>query len=214
MTLAHLTITRGRYHLVHVTGGPEGPSAGARLYDLELVDPEEQAVKPRHRQRWESALYMDGPSLINFTVAAVPKLVSNILAAANLPVVFEYAGAPGAAIYLAAMCGCAGIAAIGWPRARARLWLALALLLAIAAAQLLLLRYVAPLYDANMDRDDALVLWWQRLAHGAYPYAGPTSGGHRISILSSAGKFARPSCSPDPFSPDAARLRSRHRVAT
>jgi hypothetical protein len=45
VTLAHLTITRGRYHLVHVTGGPEGPSAGARLYDLHLVDPGEQAVK-------------------------------------------------------------------------------------------------------------------------------------------------------------------------
>jgi len=45
VTLAHLTITRGRYHLVHVTGGPEGPSARARLYDLELVDPGEQAVK-------------------------------------------------------------------------------------------------------------------------------------------------------------------------
>lgn len=45
VTLAHLTISRARYHLVHVTGGPEGPSAGARLYDLHLVDPGEQAVK-------------------------------------------------------------------------------------------------------------------------------------------------------------------------
>ena len=42
------------------------------------------AIKPRHRHRWESELYMDGPSLINFTVAAVPQLVQNILAAANL----------------------------------------------------------------------------------------------------------------------------------
>src|SRR4029079_7708056 len=46
--------------------------------------PEDQAIKPRHRQRWESALYMDGPSLITFTVAAVPQLVANILAAAKL----------------------------------------------------------------------------------------------------------------------------------
>jgi 3-oxoacyl-[acyl-carrier-protein] synthase-3 len=42
------------------------------------------ALKPRHRQRWPSDLYMDGPSLINFTVGAVPKLVENILNAAGL----------------------------------------------------------------------------------------------------------------------------------
>lgn len=44
----------------------------------------EQAIKPRHRHRWPSDLYMDGPSLINFTVGAVPQLVDNILAAAQL----------------------------------------------------------------------------------------------------------------------------------
>jgi hypothetical protein len=54
VTLAHLTITRGRYHLVHVTGGPEGPSAGARLYDLELVDPGEQAVKVNSNYDFDS----------------------------------------------------------------------------------------------------------------------------------------------------------------
>lgn len=42
------------------------------------------AHKPRHRKRWPSALYMDGPSLINFSVAAVPKLVEDILQAAAL----------------------------------------------------------------------------------------------------------------------------------
>jgi hypothetical protein len=45
ITIAHLSITRSRYHLVHVTGGPEGPSPGARLYDLHLSDPGEQAIK-------------------------------------------------------------------------------------------------------------------------------------------------------------------------
>jgi 3-oxoacyl-[acyl-carrier-protein] synthase III len=40
--------------------------------------------KPRHRKRWPSALYMDGPSLLNFTVAAVPKLVEDILKVAEL----------------------------------------------------------------------------------------------------------------------------------
>lgn len=42
------------------------------------------AIKPRHRHRWPSDLYMDGPSLINFTVGAVPQLVKNILDAAGL----------------------------------------------------------------------------------------------------------------------------------
>lgn len=42
------------------------------------------SLKPRHRHRWPSDLYMDGPSLINFTVAAVPQLVANILASAQL----------------------------------------------------------------------------------------------------------------------------------
>jgi 3-oxoacyl-[acyl-carrier-protein] synthase-3 len=41
----------------------------------------EHAIKPRHRKRWKSRLYMDGPSLINFTVDAIPRLVDEILTA-------------------------------------------------------------------------------------------------------------------------------------
>ncbi|WP_146403679.1 ketoacyl-ACP synthase III [Planctomycetes bacterium CA13] len=41
--------------------------------------PTEDAIKPRHRKRWKSRLYMDGPSLINFTVEAVPRLINEIL---------------------------------------------------------------------------------------------------------------------------------------
>jgi 3-oxoacyl-[acyl-carrier-protein] synthase-3 len=44
----------------------------------------EDAIKPRHRKRWKSRLYMDGPSLINFTVEAVPRLVNEILQANQL----------------------------------------------------------------------------------------------------------------------------------
>lgn len=40
--------------------------------------------QPRHRKRWPSALYMDGPSLITFTVDAVPQLVNSILREARL----------------------------------------------------------------------------------------------------------------------------------
>ncbi|TWU24275.1 3-oxoacyl-[acyl-carrier-protein] synthase 3 [Novipirellula galeiformis] len=44
----------------------------------------EDAIQPRHRKRWKSRLYMDGPSLINFTVEAVPRLVGEILEANGL----------------------------------------------------------------------------------------------------------------------------------
>ena len=44
----------------------------------------EDAIKPRHRKRWKSRLYMDGPSLINFTVDAIPRLVDEILEANGL----------------------------------------------------------------------------------------------------------------------------------
>jgi 3-oxoacyl-[acyl-carrier-protein] synthase-3 len=44
----------------------------------------DDAIKPRHRKRWGSRLYMDGPSLINFTVEAVPRLVNEILGANQL----------------------------------------------------------------------------------------------------------------------------------
>lgn len=49
---------------------------GARVAD--------DAIKPRHRKRWKSRLYMDGPSLISFTVEAIPRLVDEILAANQL----------------------------------------------------------------------------------------------------------------------------------
>ncbi|MEZ6135515.1 MAG: ketoacyl-ACP synthase III [Pirellulaceae bacterium] len=38
-----------------------------------------ELLKPRHRKRWKSRLYMDGPSLLNFTVVAVPKLIEQVL---------------------------------------------------------------------------------------------------------------------------------------
>lgn len=46
--------------------------------------PKEHAIQPRHRKRWPSTLYMDGPSLISFTVEAIPKLVDEILVDAKL----------------------------------------------------------------------------------------------------------------------------------
>ncbi|MFN3189861.1 MAG: ketoacyl-ACP synthase III [Aureliella sp.] len=42
-----------------------------------------EVLKPRHRKRWKSRLYMDGPSLLSFTVVAVPKLIETVLAQAK-----------------------------------------------------------------------------------------------------------------------------------
>ena len=64
--------------------GTDGSGADTLLVTKGGARPPADAIRPRHRQRWESALYMDGPSLINFTVVAVPQLVDNILAAARL----------------------------------------------------------------------------------------------------------------------------------
>jgi 3-oxoacyl-[acyl-carrier-protein] synthase-3 len=63
--------------------GTDGTGADTLLVTKGGARPAQDAIKPRHRQRWESALYMDGPSLINFTVAAIPQLVGDILAAAK-----------------------------------------------------------------------------------------------------------------------------------
>lgn len=44
----------------------------------------EGALKPRHRKRWPSQLYMDGPSLISFTVGKIPPLVNDICSKAEV----------------------------------------------------------------------------------------------------------------------------------
>jgi 3-oxoacyl-[acyl-carrier-protein] synthase III len=65
--------------------GTDGTGADTLLVTRGGNRPECDAIKPRHRHRWQSALYMDGPSLINFTVTAVPQLIDDIRRAANLP---------------------------------------------------------------------------------------------------------------------------------
>lgn len=121
--------------------------------------------------------------------AAAGALVALLLLAANLPVALRYGGPAGAAAYVAAAAGAMALAARG---GRAAERLALGALLASLAAQVALLHLVAPAYDARMDRDDALTLWWQRLAAGANPYAAPTSMGNPISILPALHLLALP----------------------
>jgi 3-oxoacyl-[acyl-carrier-protein] synthase-3 len=64
--------------------GTDGTGADTLLVAKGGARPTDKAIRPRHRHRWESALYMDGPSLINFTVSAIPQLVEEILKAGGL----------------------------------------------------------------------------------------------------------------------------------
>jgi 3-oxoacyl-[acyl-carrier-protein] synthase-3 len=64
--------------------GTDGEGADTLLVAQGGARPAHDAIKPRHRKRWPSALYMDGPSLISMTVAQVPKLIDDILRVAGL----------------------------------------------------------------------------------------------------------------------------------
>jgi 3-oxoacyl-[acyl-carrier-protein] synthase-3 len=64
--------------------GTDGSGADTLLMTKGGARAPDKAHQPRHRQRWDSDLYMDGPSLITFTVDAVPQLVSEVLAGAGL----------------------------------------------------------------------------------------------------------------------------------
>ena len=59
--------------------GSDGSGGDMLLVGDGGARPAEDAIRPRHRKRWKSRLYMDGPSLINFTVEAIPRLVDEIL---------------------------------------------------------------------------------------------------------------------------------------
>ena len=64
--------------------GTDGSGGDTLLVNDGGARSSDQALKPRNRKRWKSRLYMDGPSLMNFTVVAVPKLVDEILELAKL----------------------------------------------------------------------------------------------------------------------------------
>ena len=64
--------------------GTDGSGADTLLASGCGFRPAEDAIRPRHKKRWKSDLYMDGPSLINFTVGKVPDLADQILAAAKI----------------------------------------------------------------------------------------------------------------------------------
>ena len=65
--------------------GTDGSGADTLLVTEGGARPAEDAHRPRHRKRWKSDLYMDGPSLISFTVGQIPGLVENILEQSQTP---------------------------------------------------------------------------------------------------------------------------------
>jgi 3-oxoacyl-[acyl-carrier-protein] synthase-3 len=64
--------------------GTDGKGADTLLVTKGGARPAECAHRPRHRQRWPSDLYMDGPTLILFTMESIPPLVDEILAVDGL----------------------------------------------------------------------------------------------------------------------------------
>jgi len=59
--------------------GTDGSGADMLLVNRGALRQGEAAIQPRKRQRWNSALYMDGPGLIYFTLEAIPELVNQVL---------------------------------------------------------------------------------------------------------------------------------------
>jgi len=59
--------------------GTDGSGADMLLVNRGALRQGERALQPRKRQRWNSALYMDGPGLIYFTLEAIPELVNQVL---------------------------------------------------------------------------------------------------------------------------------------
>ncbi len=59
--------------------GTDGSGADMLIVGEGGSRPAADAIPPRHRKRWKSRLYMDGPSLMNFTVEAIPRMIDKIL---------------------------------------------------------------------------------------------------------------------------------------
>lgn len=64
--------------------GTDGRGATTLLATEKGFRRQQDAIAPRHRRRWKSDLYMDGPALINFSVEKVPQLVNSVLEGAGL----------------------------------------------------------------------------------------------------------------------------------
>lgn len=63
--------------------GTDGSGGDALMVNVGGARPPETALQPRGKRRWKSALYMDGPSLVQQTVNDIPVLVDRIFTAAG-----------------------------------------------------------------------------------------------------------------------------------
>jgi 3-oxoacyl-[acyl-carrier-protein] synthase-3 len=63
--------------------GTDGSGADTLLVAEGGARPLKDAIQPRGRKRWASRLYMDGASLMTFTVDAIPQLVDQVLRSAD-----------------------------------------------------------------------------------------------------------------------------------
>jgi len=59
--------------------GTDGRGADTLMVAEGGARPEADALKPRKRKRWPSALVMDGPEIVKFTLEVVPPMVSRVL---------------------------------------------------------------------------------------------------------------------------------------
>lgn len=59
--------------------GTDGSGGNALMVTEGGTRPKETAIQPRKKKRWPSALYMDGPDLVTFTLSVVPSTVERIL---------------------------------------------------------------------------------------------------------------------------------------
>lgn len=64
--------------------GTDGTGANTLLATKNGFRAPEDMIESRHRRRWESDLYMDGPALINFTIGSIPGLLQEIVEEASM----------------------------------------------------------------------------------------------------------------------------------
>ncbi len=63
--------------------GTDGSGANMLLVGEGGARPAADAIQPRHRRRWPSSLYMDGPELVKFSLDIAPPLIDQVLAKAE-----------------------------------------------------------------------------------------------------------------------------------
>lgn len=64
--------------------GTDGEGADTLIAYGKGMRPESLSLKPRHRRRWKSSLYMDGAELMRFTNSKIPPLMEKLLNKAQI----------------------------------------------------------------------------------------------------------------------------------